>query len=249
MQLDITRFGLLLKMELFRSRKALLMTLVIIFGSLFLIDLLLATFLGESPEVYEHSRNFTTTLHIGGFILSSLAFHDLSSSLKRVRYLNLPASTLEKFVSMWLLSSVGWIVVFTLCYTLYTLLVNPLGQRIFPQMTFVPFAPMSEFALDSIKCYFILQGIFLVGAAHFKGYVFPKTLFTLILFISLCIGIIYLMMAEIFLSDHVCSGEECEIVDVIQVHPVWQGLSWLFWWALAPLCWIITYLGLKEQEV
>jgi hypothetical protein len=29
----------------------------------------------------------------------------------------------------------------------------------------------------------------------------------------------------------------------------WQIISWFGQWLLAPLCWVITYLGLKEQEV
>jgi hypothetical protein len=30
---------------------------------------------------------------------------------------------------------------------------------------------------------------------------------------------------------------------------IWNILQWMFWWLLAPLSWVITYLGLKEQEV
>jgi len=33
------------------------------------------------------------------------------------------------------------------------------------------------------------------------------------------------------------------------VYQLWQVIIWLFWWVLPPLCWVITYLGLKEQEV
>lgn len=249
LELNISRFWLLLKMELFRSRKAVLVTLLITFGGLFLIDLLLLTQLGENGELYRHDENFALSLLVGGFLLSSLTFHDLSNSLNRSRYLNLPASNLEKFISMWLLSSIGWMVLFTLTYSLYTLLANRLGQVFFPQVTFIPFDPLGDYAANSLRSYIALQGLFLLGAVQFRGYVFPKTLLTLFLFVGLCIGIIYFVLVEVFTSEHVCTEDGCELVDAVQLHPIWEGLSWLFWWALAPLCWFTAYLGLKEQEV
>ena len=245
---DGSRFWLLLKMELFRSRKGLLMTFVISFGLLFFGGLLLDCAM-EKRKIFDgHSSNYVFHLMIGGFILSSLAFNDLSDTLKRHHYLTLPVSTFEKFICMWLLTSVGWITVFTITYTIYTLIANAIGPVLFSDMTFLAFDPLGNFSLTAMKSYFVLQGIFLVGAAYFKGYVFPKTLFALILFFMV-VGILgYFIMGDEFFN-HDCGVGQCAVLNQILSHNISVVLQWIFWWVLAPACWINTYVGLKEQEV
>jgi hypothetical protein len=245
---DLSRFWLLLKMELFRSRKGFLLIFVIIFGLLFFGGLLLECAI-ERKEIFDgHSSNYVFHLMIGGFILSSLAFNDLSDTLKRYRYLTLPASTFEKFFCMWLLTSVGWITVFTITYTIYTVIANAIGGVLYSHMTFLPFDPLAISSLTTMKSYFVLHGIFLVGAAYFKGYVFPKTVFALILFFTVSVILAYFIMGEEFLN-HDCGVGECAVLNEMTSHNVSVALQWIFWWVLAPVCWINTYLGLKEQEV
>lgn len=244
-----TRFWLLLRLEVFKSRKAMGMIFVITFGMLFFLGLLLALLVDVHVVNYDHHENYASSLIIGGFIISSLAFSDLGNQLKRYRYLMLPVSALEKFTCMWLLTSIGWILLYTLIFTIYTWIANPVGQLLFSRVTFESFNPFSGFSWHIMKVYFVLQGIFLVGAVHFKGYVLPKTLFVLVL-VSLITGtLIYFILKDVFLADHYCTNEECELVIEMGTHPIWQAAQWMFWWVLAPLTWVITYLGLKGQEV
>lgn len=245
---DVSRFWLFLKVELFKSRNGIAMTFVIVFGALFFLGFLLSIFL-ESPTHYDHSESYASTLILGGFIMSSLAFFDLGSALKRYRYLTLPVSAFERFVCMWLLTSVGWLILFTLSFTVYTWIANPVGQLLFPNVAFKSFDPVGSFALSTMRYYFVLQGIFLLGAVHFRGYVFPKTAVVLILFALVCVVILYFIMRGPFTEDHRCtSANECELVDAMAVHPIWLVTKWMFWWVLAPLSWVLTYLGLKDQE-
>lgn len=243
---DISRFWLLLKMEISRSRKGVLMTLVITFGFLFFVGLLLAPVIDPGMLVYEHSIPYAFTMLAGGFILSSLAFRDLNNSLRRYNYLTLPVSAFEKFLSMWLLTSIGWIFLYTVIYTIYTFFANGIGQLLFHDIVFETFNPFGPFTLRFMKFYFVLQGIFLAGAAHFKGYPFPKTLLTLVLFSAFCGILSYLIMKDMF--DFECTSESNPLVEM-PVYTLWLFVEWLFWWLFAPLCWVITYLGLKEQEV
>jgi hypothetical protein len=246
---DISRFWLLLKMELFRSRKGVGMTLEIAFGLHFFVGLLLETIMEENKIIHEYNTGYAFTLILGGFVLSSLAFSDLSNSLKRYSYLTLPVSTLEKFLCMWLLTTVGWVVLYTILFTIYTLIASAIGHVLFSYMTFQPFEPLNVFATDTMRYYFVLQGIFLAGAVHFKGYAFPKTLFLLVLFAIVCGIIAYFFMADLFQSD---TGTECTMESNFligtPVHQFWIVIKWLFWWVLAPLCWIVTYLGLRDRE-
>ena len=243
---QISRFWLLLKLELARSRKGLVMTLVIIFGFMFIVGLLLSPILDPSMVVYEHSPGYAFTLLIGGFILSSLAYRDLGNGLRRYNYLTLPASTLEKFLSMWILTSFGWIFLYTLLFSIYSILANAIGQILFDHLTFVAFDPFGQFTIRIMLYYFVLQGVFLAGAAHFRGYPFPKTLLALVLFGAVCGLVMYFILKGLFDFD---MGSESNPFAGMASGQVWNILQWMFWWLLAPLCWVITYLGLKEQEV
>ena len=94
----------------------------------------------------------------------------------------------------------------------------------------------------------VFQGIFLVGAAYFKGYVFPKTLFALILFFSVAAFLGYFIMGDEF-YNHDCGTGKCEVLHEIISHNASIIIQWIFWWVLAPVCWLNIYLGLKEKEV
>ena len=151
---------------------------------------------------------------------------------------------------MWLLTTIGWVVVFTIIYTVYTLLANPVGELIYSKVTFRDFNPFSASVFNSIVHYFILQGIFLVGATHFRGFVLPKTLMVLIL-ASLVIGTLaYLSLKDLLQAEQFNSDDEnCQFMETMGFHYLWRILQWAYWWLLAPLCWILTYFGLKGQEV
>ncbi len=246
---DFTRFWRLIKMELYRSKKGITMTLVISFGVLFFMGLLLTPVFEPTMLVFQHSDGYAFQLLICGFILSSLTFNDLGNTLKRYQYLMLPASTFEKFLSMWLLTTVGWVAVYTMLYTVYTVFANFVGEMMYSYLSYIPFNPFSEFSLVTIRYYLALQGIFMVGATHFKGFVFPKTLISIIVF-----GMVLALIGYFILSGLPVAGmEQCvtefEPLEGSALHTLWGILVWMFWWVLAPLCWVISYFGLKEKEV
>jgi len=245
----IKRFWLLLKMELFNSRKAILMTFIIALGMLFFVGFLLDLTLDHSIVSFDHQENFAGSLLIAGFVLSSFAFNGLSSSLKRIQFLTLPVSVLERFICMWLLTSIGWIVSFTGIYTLYTMMINSIGPYLFSNVAFLNFDPFGEFSLTLISYYFVSQGFFLAGSAHFKGYALPKTLVVLVLFGTICASLIYFILEGVFMTDHECNGYDCTLIEAAGDHPIWFIAKSLFWYVMAPLSWVIAYLGLKEQEV
>ncbi|MEO9806043.1 MAG: hypothetical protein ABJF04_22480 [Reichenbachiella sp.] len=245
---DINRFLKLLRLELFRSLRGIFIAFEITFGMLFFVGLLLSIILDDSMVFFEHGTGYAFTLIIGGFVLTSLSFNDLSDSLKSYSYLTLPASSFEKFLCMWLLTSIGWVVLYSFTYYIYTLAANPIGLMIDGNMKFENFDPLSEFAVSTMKYYFVLQGIFLVGAAHFKGYVFPKTVFVLILLAIVAGFLIYFSMADLLEEGEECLSEVSPL-EGTTIYRIWLSAQWAFWWILAPLSWIIAYMGLKDREV
>ena len=242
------RFLQFLKLELYRNMRGILLVFEITFGFLFVMGFLLNVVFEYKKVVFEHNDNYTFTLLVGGYIVSSLAFKDLGSSLKRHSYLLLPVSALEKFVSMWLLTALGWTCLFTLAFYLYSLVANMIGGMLFPNITFQSFNPFGAHALTTVKYFLATQGIFMVGSAQFRGYVFPKTAAVLVGLGLTVFALFYLILFDVFLMDHVCVVPgHCELLDQSELGG-WSILTWLFWWALPPLCWGLTYLGLKEQE-
>ncbi|MCV9386424.1 hypothetical protein [Reichenbachiella ulvae] len=244
---DLNRFWLLVKLELFQFRKGILITLDITMGMLFFFGFLLAIIVDPSLIVYEHHQNYAFTLLAGGFVLSSLAFRDLSSPLKRSRFLTLPVSAFERFLSMWLLTCLGWVLLYSFTFWVFVQLANPLGRALFGHVTFEEFDPLGPFALMMIKIYVVLQGIFLVGATQFRSYVLPKTLATLIIVAIPMAVMLYLGVGERMEDNEMCLVESEKLVQSTS-HIFWQGIVYAFWWGLAPLCWVLTYLGLREQE-
>lgn len=242
---DFSRFWLLLKVELFKGRRAIVMTLVILLGTM-TVGTVTEPLMDDNKVV--HAENYAMGLFIGGCILSSLAFSSLSNSLKSFQYLTLPVSTFEKFFSMWLLTCVGWLVVYTVGYLICVPAINLVAHFSSDSIVIMQFAPLDRYVITTIKYYFVLQGVFLVGAVHLKGYVMPKTLFALVLYGILCMLIFYLFLGDMINSEveQTLNGYD---FSKSPVATFWIGLEWMFWWLFAPLCWIITFLGLKEKEV
>ena len=224
------------------------MTLVIIFGLSFFLGMIVDLAIEPLTLVFDHYENYTFSLLIGGFILSSLAFHGLRNTLTRYQFLMVPVSAFERVVCMWLLTSLGWILIFTLTFTVYSLFANTVGQVLFSHVTFNGFNPFSEQAFTSMKYYFVCQGVFLVGAAYFRGYVFPKLLILLIVTAFIALIIAYSFMHDVILADD-HTVEECDMENMPGVKTVWTCAKFFFWWLLAPINWVLTYLGLKDQEV
>jgi hypothetical protein len=244
---DLHRFLRLLKLGLTLNRKGIAMAFVITFGLLFFIGLLL-TLLVEGEKIFQHHQNYASSLLLGGAVLTSLAFTDLADPLKRQAYLMLPVSAFEKFLSMWLLTSIGWVLLFTMAYTCYTIVANPAAQLMFPNVTFEAFDPLNDFGLTAMKYYFVVHAVFLVGAARFRGYALWKTIFVLVV-AALVVGLlVYVTWKDVFLTDHDCDGMDCELVTLVGQSTLWEMLKFFFWWMLTPVCWILAYLGLKEQE-
>ncbi len=242
-----SRFWRLFKLELFRSRRAVGLTFVITFGLLFFMSMMLGLLIETNKLYYGHQENYSFSLLLGGFILSSLAFSDLGSTLKRYHYLTLPVSAFERFFCMWLLTSIGWIILYTVTYTLYALFANQIGNLLFSRITFQPFNPINPGAFLAMKTYFTVQGIFLVGAAHFRGYVLPKTLFTIIL-----VGLVGCIIAYYMIGNLMDATEEVfertNPLTGMASGQFWEVTKWVFAWILAPLSWVIAYFGIKEQE-
>jgi uncharacterized membrane-anchored protein len=93
----------------------------------------------------------------------------------------------------------------------------------------------------------VLQGVFLVAAVHFKGYAFPKTIFTLLIACFICGFIFYMILSDVFRSD-LDWNSACYPFQEKNLNQFLTISHHIVLWILPPLSWVITYMGLKEQE-
>ncbi len=246
---DSYRLGLLIKLYLYSSWKVIALTVSILFGFHFVVGFLLDMYVSDSISVYSHVENYISAMIFGGVILTSLSIRFFGHDLRRYQFLTLPASTLEKVLCVWLLTTVGWVVLFTMLYICYAWGLNIIGAWLFPSVSFETFEVFSSSNWLAIRYYMVVQSVFMLGAVYFKSYALPKTVLSLLVFAILFGVCAVLVMKETFMSEHYCEGGTCELFDEVWKNPVWSLLMMLFWWILAPLSWFFSFFGLMEEEV
>ncbi len=249
--LSLKRIYLLIRRYITLNAKATLIALGGISGFLLLI-ILVQTYASGQVIYSGFVKTFWAIFFFGGFILTSRIFHELHSPEKSYQYLSLPASTLEKFLSRWLLSSLIYMVVTFLVLGLIGLLGGGLGAGLFG----VQFHPLNPLQLDFIQLagtYWVMQSVFLLGACHFRGHNFLKTLLALFL-IGVFIAIFTSLMTKFIMAgqwpEH--GGFEPEYFQQV---PAFFTVTLpaiaktFFWYLMAPFFLIVSYFKLKERQV
>ncbi len=244
--LDINRLTILMKTELLRLKKELIMTLVIIFGFLVFVVVMQGIF-NSSHTAHSHTWNYLFFMTLGGILLTSMSYRELGHSLRRYNYLMLPASALEKLLSTWLLMFIGWIAAFSVLYGVFAVIVE-LFEGIFPRINYEEFHLFSAENWSNIGAYFALQALFMVGATHFKSYVFPKTVLVMVIFAIICLVTALIIMAGLFMDGY--QENDFSGIDLSQtsVKYPWEIFRFFVSYLLGPLGLVISYFAIKEKE-
>ena len=212
--------------------------------------------LEESNRGNYNLTYFSLLLFIGGFLFSSYAFPALRKPESRFNFLILPASTLEKFLSWFVITAVLFPLALILVYPIFAffgeMVANYFGAEI------KPFEIGDPLVWKHIRLYFVLQSIFLLGAAVFNSYPFPKVILSAFIVgvVLLGIGVLIFKITfwEYFDGFNFRSVEQPPEFD--EGFESWmknggpkQIGEFLLYWILAPLFWTITWFHLKEREV
>jgi hypothetical protein len=148
----------------------------------------------------------------GGLLLTSLVFHDMHHPLEGHRYLMLPCSNFERFLSRYLLTGPLLLLHVVLSFTAMDWVANQLTAAWMDvrDPAFSPFAPP---ALVMIRAYLFAQVLVLTGAIFFRSLALPRTvLFLLVAGAGL--------LAVVHLADRIF---------------YWDHFSWTRWGPLRPL--------------
>ncbi len=198
------------------------------------------------------------TLMFGGFYYTSIAFRELNRPHTAHLYLMTPASILEKFLSKWTFTVIGYTLAHLVIYTLFSILVLAIDGYS-GEVYFNPFEPFSAIPLLLMKLYMTLSSVFLLGSIAFRRYEFFKTqIFLNVLSIVLALIGVFLFrivfneyftgMSFVPRMNNVIMEPEAKVKAFVE-GPLWTALQYLFWLGLPLLLWTVGFFKLKEQEV
>ncbi len=112
-----------------------------------------------------------TVLSYAGYAFTSTMFNEVNTNSTATHFLTLPASSIEKLLSAWVVSYVCYTIVFIFSLYIISLILGVGNNFIF-----------SEEIINRLLAYTILQSIFLFGAVYFKANNFLSTIVALLAF-------------------------------------------------------------------
>jgi hypothetical protein len=253
--LNLRRLGLLMRNDLYLHRRAIIIAVMTIVG--------VQLFHGLTSYSYVKKYGFDPYnffLFGGGYLVTAFAFRSLHTNTSAMLYLLTPASMLEKYLSRYLLTSLGFMLAVTLVYSGADLGARELNYLIY-QEHFDKFYPFHAVYPDYLLLYFISHAFVFWCALFFRKY----TLIKIIL-----VFLVLFLMIDIYMSiwlDHITGvviGLFSTLGGLHAPPPVQEqnfvlSIADVIMWELpfidlpliavtAPLFWILGYLRLKKSE-
>jgi hypothetical protein len=254
----LLRFGLLLRRDFSLGYKSVVIAMLAVGGFVILWSVVSALSRQLTPM---HQGLYGLLLFVGGFAVTSLAFKELHLEAQNIFYLTLPGSSLEKFLSKLLVTSIGYAVGSLLFYTAVSSAAEGINRLIFGY-GHPFFDPFARNVLLALAIYLVSQSIFLLGSVYFRKLAFVKTSLYLVLLgiaFSIVTGVAmwfvfrdYATGTRILFEPYLNElGQAGDLEAVVRplAERFFQVVKVLFWAALAPVCWLISYLRLRETEV
>ena len=249
---SIKRILLLMQKTAYENAKLVLIGLVTVF-SFFSVFLFLNGL--DDGDAWEKMQVFYVVgFIISGIFISGMAFTNLRTKEKTMSYLTLPASTLEKFISELLLTTVGFIVIYTAIFYVFNFVVYLIGSSFNLHANIINLFDME--VLEGFMYYVILQSIFLAGAATFRKVPLFFTIFTV--FVAGIVIMIFVMIISLGFKEYIESsdivnfqfnGSDYDIEADMKNHFLVRYPKFMFYYLTAPIFWLVTYFKLKEKEV
>lgn len=257
---SLFRLGRLLLLDIrFWARPILLGAAAITLGVILLSPLAAFSHSGQSF----HAIMYGWILEFGGLVFTSRIFLELRHPLTSQSYLLLPASIEEKFLSRYLLSSVGYVLFSFIGYQCLQLLSEGINALLVGR-TNPLFFPNRFFHLHILAVYLAMQTLFFAGAVYFRKYSFIKTWFLMSALLFL-LGIFGYGLIRLFFMGYFEGAQPHRSVifafaqmgvtgDLyVAFYPLKMWLTWvlrIFFWGVMPVCALaFAYFRLRETEV
>jgi len=175
----------------------------------------------------------TVLFILGGLFITSAIFKELHSSTTSFQFLTLPATSFEKLLSAWAITTVLYIFASFIFYFLLTLIIQLItAVTLSNDLSIRLFNPLDLGVLEPVISYLYYHSIFLLGAVYFVKNNFLKTLLCIVLVVAsiLFILAIFFFVSGGSMSMHISS----ENLGSVLIHTV----SILFSLFMLILAWI-----------
>lgn len=278
---NLKRFGLVLRKDLMEDGKRYLLLFLTIFGIMTISTLWISIphylFVSNNgPNNYiNHNQELLLLLSLlfatFGLLFAATFMSPMNNKVKRISYLISPASNLEKYLSRWILMTVGYIFAFFIALWLADALRVGICTARFPELD-IPFVDLTKlihsgnnwhtphefifskwtFAL-AVSIYFLLQSLFILGSTFWEKATFVKT-FTagaliVCLFVVLYRSVILLCYGDF---NHFGNMIESFLEPVPKTH-INEERALLLVTAVISLFtllnWTLSYFRLRESEI
>lgn len=250
------RFLSLLKIDVAEQRKGLIIAVSIILGIHFIIYLS-SSFTGPGDDI--HLIFFANALFILGLIATSLIFRDFHNREEAYFSLTLPGSPLEKYISRFLITTVGYVLGGLVVYFIYSTIAMGISYALFRQ-SFGVFNPFTLPLWKMIAGYVVAHSVFFFGSVYFKKAAYLKTLLSIIVIL-----LIFSIVATIItaLSTITWIGQLIPLIgtnipvlslpntdSLMMFFNIMGRISTIFFcYIMTPALWVLGYIRFKEIEV
>lgn len=231
---SLKRLGCLIRCDLVNHKQSMFVFGITLMAILFLFGLIFLS--GDGF----HIGAYYVVLFLGGFWVTSRAFRAFHDRRCNYTLLTLPCSNFEKLLAKLLLTSVGYVILISACFFVASVVIYLLAIALFHTQTAI-FNPFEGKVLLEIASYLLLQSIFLLGSIYFKTHQFSKTILA-----AVCLVIIFRV---IFIAIDFSFAGISSVYGMLSLMPNTSLLETVLYLLMAPACWMVSYLRLKELEV
>jgi hypothetical protein len=190
---------------------------------------------------------FPVVLIGGGLIFTSTIFSDLHHPLQRFHYLTLPCSSLERFLSRYLLSAPLYYLHVLVAYAVFDRLAAAIAGVMMDKSA-AAFAPFEPRMLQLTLAYFGLHALMFGGAIYFRSHALIKTMLCAAL-IGFGLVLAQLAAVRIFFWDYFPTLWPVETTAPIRLFVLPQPVQAGAWILLCLWGLFIAYRCLREHEV
>lgn len=255
---NLRRFGMLCRMEWIGAWKMHLRRFVACYAGLAFV--LVGYGLGDSnPSLPAYEHNLRFLVHAGLFVMGAFFASCFMECMKtkegRIAYLMLPASAFEKYLSRWLLFTVGFVLMYILAFELadWTRVVvskmyySDLAEQIKPlDLSCYIYGADGNVSIWSLQrtgilitmCCFV-QSLFVLGSSIWPKKTIGKTL----------IAIVMICLANIQLGHFICKEWGGFHNPILNDNDAMTYLVMTIGAVFAVFNWTLAYFRFKESEI
>jgi len=269
---NLNRFGLYIRKHLVDNYRLYGMSMIVLFVLVLLVILITYFNKGTLNKYSDILPLYCIGILFSGMIFTSASFNEFSNKPGGVNYLMLPASHFEKFLTTFLFTTVGFLVVYHIVFYGVFLWLDALTfshtQKYMDNDLGSDRGITKTLVFYSCFVWFLLHSIFLLGATYFEKYSFLKTIFLLVIFLFV-LYLINTLFLELFFGsklqawnhhvpmllvavkkERITSGMGYS-VDTLVFLPkqMQQVFSFAGLYLVPPFIWVVAYFRLKDKEI